>query len=101
MPPSGAWPNANKGEPLARYREKDETDLAWNRIRRHVTRELDTEIQNRREEALNALLSKAWHEYTQAIGEGRVPEVESKYTNLVTTIVADVVPEAREIEGAA
>ena len=82
---------------MARYRHKDETDMAWNRIRRHVTRELDTEIQNRREEALNALLTKAWEEYTVAIGTGNVPEVESKYTNLVATIVADVVPEAREI----
>jgi hypothetical protein len=78
---------------MARYREKDDTDLAWNRIRRRITRELDTEIQNAREEALNALLSKAWHEYTEALGEGKVPEVESKYTNLVTTIVADVIPD--------
>ena len=79
---------------MARYRQKDDTDLAWNRIRRRITRELDTEIQNSREEALNALLSKAWHEYTEALGEGKVPEVESKYTNLVTSIIADVVPDA-------
>lgn len=85
---------------MARYRHKDDTDLAWNRIRRRVTRELDTEIQNAREDALNALLTKAWDEYTEALGEGKVPEVESKFTNLVTTIVADVVPEAREIDGA-
>lgn len=78
---------------MARYREKDDTDLAWNRIRRRITRELDTEIQNAREDALNQLLSKAWHEYTEALGEGKVPEVESKYTNLVTTIVADVIPD--------
>lgn len=78
---------------MARYRHKDDTDLAWNRIRRRVTRELDTEIQNAREEALNSLLTKAWEEYTVALGEGKVPEVESKFTNLVTTIVADVVPE--------
>lgn len=85
---------------MARYRQKDDTDLAWNRIRRRITRELDTEIQNSREEALNALLSKAWEEYTVAIGEGKVPEVESKYTNLVTTIVADVIPEPAEVIGA-
>lgn len=78
---------------MARYRQKDETDLAWNRIRRRITRELDTEIANAREEALNTLLSKAWDEYTTALGEGKVPEIESKYTNLVTTIVADVLPE--------
>lgn len=78
---------------MARYRIKDDVDLAWNRIRRRLTRELDTEIQNAREEALNELLGKAWTDYTQAIGEGRVPEVEGKYTRLVATIVADVVPQ--------
>ena len=78
---------------MARYRAKDETDLAWNRIRRRITRELDTEIANAREEALNSLLTKAWDEYTTAIGEGTLPEIESKYTNLVTTIIADVIPE--------
>jgi hypothetical protein len=82
---------------LARYRQKDETDLAWNRIRRRLTRELDTEIQNRREEALNAILSKAWDDYIKAIGEGRVPEVESKYASLVGAVVEDVVPERLEV----
>lgn len=84
---------------MARYRHKDDTDLAWNRIRRRITRELDTEIQNAREEALNALLTKAWDEYTVALGEGKVPEIESKYTSLVTTIVADVV-DTKELVGA-
>jgi hypothetical protein len=93
-------PTEEEGIKSARYRHKDETDLAWNRIRRHTTRELDTEIANRREEALNALLTKAWEEYTAAIGEGRVAEVESKYTNLASTIVADIVPQARELEDA-
>ena len=82
---------------MARYREKDETDLAWNRIRRRLTRELDTEIQNRREEALNALLSKAWDDYVKAIGEGKVPEVESKYSSLVTAVVEDTIPERFEV----
>lgn len=76
---------------MARYRHKSADDLAWNRIRRHLTRELDTEIANRREEALNALLTQAWEEYTKGLKEGRVPEVESKYKRLVTSIVADVV----------
>lgn len=83
---------------MARYRSKDETDLAWNRIRRQITRELDTEIANAREDALNSLLTKAWDDYTKAIGEGTLPEIESKYTGLVKTIVADIVPgDAREV----
>lgn len=77
---------------MARYRTKDDVDLAWNRIRRQITRDLDTEIQNARESALNVLLSKAWDDYTTALGEGTVPEVEARYTRLVQQIVSDVVP---------
>lgn len=84
---------------MARYRHKDDTDLAWNRIRRRITRELDTEIMNAREDALNTLLYRAWEEYSVALGEGKVREVESKYTNLVTTIIADVVPAIAEANG--
>jgi hypothetical protein len=78
---------------MARYRHKDDVDLAWNRIRRRVTRELDIEIANAREEILNGLLTKAWEDYTTAIGEGKVPEVESRYSKLVTSIVRDALPE--------
>ena len=38
---------------MARYRNKDETDLVWNRTRRRITRDLDTKIQDFREELLN------------------------------------------------
>ncbi len=72
---------------MARYREKDETDLVWNRIRRKLTRDLDTEIQNRREEVLNTLLSTAWDDYVKAIGSGELREVEDKYSDLVKRIV--------------
>lgn len=72
---------------MARYREKDETDLVWNRIRRQLTRSLDTEIMNRREEVLNTLLSTAWDDYTKAISSGELREVEEKYTSLIQQIV--------------
>lgn len=76
---------------MARYRHKSDDDLAWNRIRRRLTRELDSEIQNAREEALNAMLTKAWDDYTTAIGQGTVPEIESKYSSFARAIVADLV----------
>ena len=76
---------------MARYRQKDETDLVWNRIRRQLTRDLDTEIANRREEVLNELLTGAWEEYTQALKTGTVKEVEAKYSRLFKQIVRDVV----------
>lgn len=76
---------------MARYRHKDETDMVWNRIRRQITRDLDTEIQNRREEVLNDLLSGAWDDYSQSLKQGTVVELEAKYKNLVAEIVKDVV----------
>lgn len=78
---------------MARYREKDETDLVWNRIRRRLTRELDIEIANRREEALNVILSQAWDDYTKAIATGELREVESRYSTFASQIVADIVPQ--------
>lgn len=83
---------------MARYRERDETDLIWNRIRRQITRDLDTEIMNRREEVLNVLLSGAWEDYTKAIATGELREVEAKYSNLITEIVRDIV-QPRELAG--
>jgi hypothetical protein len=70
---------------LARYREKDETDLRWNRIRRAITRELDTQIAGWREEALNRLLSAAWEKYVQSLEQGRTIELESQYEKFVST----------------
>ena len=78
---------------MPRYREKDQTDLVWNRIRRQITRDLDTEIMNKREEALNILLSRAWEDYTKSLETGDLIQLEAKYTSLVQAIVSDVVPE--------
>jgi len=77
---------------------KDETDLVWNRIRRQITRDLDTEIQNRREDVLNELLSGAWNDYVEAIGSGELREVEAKYSSLISEIVKDIV-QPKEIAG--
>lgn len=76
---------------MARYRSKDETDLVWNRIRRQITRDLDTEIANRREEVLNDLLSGAWNDYSNSLKQGTVVELEAKYKHLISEIVKDVV----------
>lgn len=76
---------------MARYRHKSFDDLAWNRIRRQITRDLDTEIANRREDVLNDLLSGAWNDYSASLKQGTVIELEAKYKNLVAEIVKDVV----------
>lgn len=71
--------------------------MAWNRVRRHITRELDMAIADAREEALNALLTKAFDEFVQALGMGKVPEVESKYAAMSLAVVKDVVPDPKQI----
>ena len=76
---------------MAKYRHKDETELTWNRIRRKITRALDTEIMNRREEVLNDLLAGAYEEYSVSLKQGTVLELEAKYEQLIEEIVQDAV----------
>jgi hypothetical protein len=52
---------------MARYRQKDETDLAWNKIRRSITRDLDTKIIDYREELLNRWLTEAWNNFSEQL----------------------------------
>lgn len=73
---------------MAKYRQKDDVDLTWNRIRRRVTRELDTQLADWREEALNKLLTDSWTKYIAAIGDGSVLELESEYTTFVGEALA-------------
>lgn len=74
---------------IARYREKDETDLLWNKIRRRLTRELDTQIADWREAALNQILSGAWEKYVAALSTGTKLELETHYVSFVETALTD------------
>ena len=76
---------------MARYRQKDEVDLRWNRIRRRITRELDLQIADWREGALNELLGGAWEQYKKALATGEVLELEAKYGAFVAGALADVI----------
>lgn len=76
---------------MARYRQKDEVDLRWNRIRRRITRELDLQIADWREQALNELLGGAWEQYKTALGSGDKLELEAKYESFVAGALADVI----------
>ncbi len=77
---------------MARYRQKDETDLIWNRIRRRITREFDTQIMDWREEALNTLLSTAWTRYVKSIEADTVLELETEYESFVGTALNEIIP---------
>lgn len=86
---------------MARYRVKDDVDLRWNKIRRRITREVDLQIADFREELLNRLLGQAWQDYAEAISSGRVLELEAQYeSTFVKQALADVVDVEVEREAA-
>jgi hypothetical protein len=72
---------------MARYRTKDEIDLAWNRIRRQITRDIDTRVMNVREEILNKALTKAWERYSEALESGDVIQLEDEATGWVDDVL--------------
>lgn len=84
---------------MARYREKSPDDMRWNRIRRRLTRELDIQISDWREEALNTLLAGAWEKYVEALNTGEKLEIESNYRDWVNEALRKEV--VLEIHGAA
>ena len=73
---------------MARYRNKDETDLVWNRTRRRITRDLDTRIQNFREEVLNRLLTGAWEKYSAALESGSLVQLEDEATEWLDAVLS-------------
>lgn len=74
---------------MARYRTKDEIDMQWNRTRRRITRELDTQIQDWRENALNQLLGHAFDEHQKAVNNGEVIEIEPDYKPFVAKALSE------------
>jgi hypothetical protein len=76
---------------VARYRTKDEIDLRWNRIRRRITRELDSQIADWREDALNKLLTDAFTQYAKSLETGEVLELEETYGKFVKAVLDEVI----------
>ena len=76
---------------MARYRSKDSTDISWNKIRRRITRELDLQIADWREEALNELLTSAWTKYAASLSSGDVLEVEAHYEEWVAKALEEAI----------
>lgn len=87
---------------MARYRIKDDVDLRWNAMRRRLTTELDVQIKNWRERALNHILGEAWNEYTRQLEAGEVRVLEPEYSQFVKQALDEVinlrVPHAAEVE---
>ncbi len=78
---------------MARYREKSPDDLVWNRTRRQITRDLDTRIQNFREELLNKLLTRAFDRYVDALETGTVIQLEDEASKWVDDVLVAHLPE--------
>ena len=78
---------------MARYREKSPDDLRWNRIRRKLTRELDTQLADWREEALNKLLTGAFQKYVETLETGKNMELEGHYESWVAEALEDELKE--------
>lgn len=76
---------------MARYRTKDQVDLDWNKVRRRITRELDIQIADWREEALNNLLGAAWDKFSAALAKGEVLELEADYEAWVSRALTEAV----------
>lgn len=55
----------------------------WNRVRRQITRDLDTRIANYREELLNQLLTAAWDRYAKALETGSLIELQDHASDWV------------------
>lgn len=65
--------------------------MVWNRIRRRITRELDIQIADWREEALNELLTSAWTKYAASLSSGETIEVEAHYEGWVAQALEEAV----------
>ena len=76
---------------MARYRHKSDEDMVWNDIRRRITAEVNVAMANARERVLNKALWGAWEKYTEALGNGELPELESKYSAFAHAVVADLI----------
>jgi hypothetical protein len=72
---------------MSRYRTKDETDLVWNRTRRRITRDLDTKIQDFREELLNEMLTAAWDKYVDALETHTLVQLEDEASRWVDDVL--------------
>lgn len=84
---------------MARYRQKDETDLVWNRTRRQITRDLDTKVMNFREELLNKMLTDAWVKYTEALETGALVQLEDEASSWVDAVLKAQLLPAIETNG--
>lgn len=74
---------------MARYVEKTETEVAWNRIRREVQFRAHCAASQWREEKLNEILPRLQEQFDLALNKGTVLALEAKNVAWVTDILDD------------
>lgn len=78
---SRPYPTSTTGADIAKYREKTEADLAWDRIRRGVQYRINEAAANWRDAKLNEVLPPLQDAFEAALLEGTVLELEAGGVN--------------------
>jgi hypothetical protein len=85
---------------VARYRSKDETDMVWNRTRRHITEGLDSKIRDFREVLLDQMLTGAWEKYTASLETGSLVSLEDDASEWLEGILhTSLLPMIKGVDG--
>lgn len=82
---------------MARYRTKDDVDLAWNKVRRTITYEVRRQAADAVEEILNRLLAEAWTEFAKSLEKGEVLVLEPDYKQFVFKTLQEVIHVESEV----
>ena len=82
---------------MARYRTKDDVDLAWNKVRRSITVEVRRQAADAVEEILNKLLTEAWTEFAKSLEKGEVLVLETDYKQFVKKTLHDTIDVTAEL----
>lgn len=72
---------------MARYRTKDPVDLAWNKMRRHATMEIDMVFRDKREEVLNVVLGNMFEKFSSSLQKGVVLELEPGTEKFISEVI--------------
>jgi hypothetical protein len=68
---------------MARYRKKDEVDLAWNALRAAATARINLKYKILREREVDDVLGQLWTKFERSLASGELLELEPEYERWV------------------
>lgn len=74
----------------ARYRSKDEIDLAWNAIRKIAEARLNVEFAIAKERRKNEILTQLWGEFEKSLARGEVMALEPEFETWVRDALSGI-----------